>query len=164
MPVRDLREWIARVDEIGELTRIDGASPEYELGGLVDLYQWDMGNPALLFDHIQGYKPGYRILANVLTSLRRLALSLDLPLEFSARDFVDAWRTQLKDLQPQPAVMVGSGPVLQNRQTGDDIDLMQFPAPVWHRDDGGRFIGTGNIVVMRDPDTGWINSGTYRVQ
>src|ERR1051326_8199671 len=72
--VRDLREWMARVDEIGELTRIDGASPEYELGGLVDLYQWDMGNPALLFDHIQGYKPGYRILANVLTSMRRLAL------------------------------------------------------------------------------------------
>ena len=33
-----------------------------------------------------------------------------------------------------------------------------------HRDDGGRFIGTGNIVVMRDPDTGWVNCGTYRVQ
>jgi 4-hydroxy-3-polyprenylbenzoate decarboxylase len=86
MPVRDLREWIARVDEIGELTRIDGASPEYELGGLADLYQWDMGNPALLFDHIQGYRPGYRVLANVLTSLRRLALSLDLPLEYGPRD------------------------------------------------------------------------------
>ena len=164
MPVKDLREWIQRVDEIGELTRVDGANSEYELGGLVDLYQWDMGNPALLFDHIQGHRPGYRVLANVLTSLRRLALSLDLPLEFGPRDFVQAWRTQLKDLQPQPAVTVDSGPVLENQQTGDDIDLTKFPAPLWHRDDGGRFIGTGNIVVMRDPDTGWVNSGTYRVQ
>src|SRR5207248_10528653 len=40
----------------------------------------------------------------------------------------------------------------------------RFPAPIWHRSDGGPFIGTGCIVVMRDPDTGWINSGTYRVQ
>src|SRR3954470_23605931 len=109
MPVRDLREWIARVDEIGELTRIDGASPEYELGGLVDLYQWDMGNPALLFDHIVGHEPGYRVLANVLTSITRVALSLGLPTESTAKDLVRAWRTQLKDLKPQPAVTVGSG-------------------------------------------------------
>jgi 4-hydroxy-3-polyprenylbenzoate decarboxylase len=53
--------------------------------------------------------------------------------------------------------------VLENQQTGANVDLMQFPAPIWHRDDGGRFIGTGNIVVMRDPDSGWVNSGTYRV-
>jgi len=164
MPVRDLREWIERVDEIGELTRVDGANPEYELGGLVDLFQWEMGNPALLFDNIQGYKPGYRILANVLTSLPRLAISLGLPTEYTARDFVSAWRTQLKDLKPEPAVTVGSGPVLQNRQEGDKVDLTQFPAPLWHRDDGGKYLGTGNIVVMRDPDTGWVNSGTYRVQ
>src|SRR5581483_1590489 len=164
MPVRDLREWIERVDEIGELSRVDGADPEYELGGLVDLYQWDMGNPALLFDHIRGYRPGHRIVANVFTSLRRLAISLDLPLDYGPRDFVQAWRTQLKDLKPQPAVTVESGPVLENQQRGDAIDLTQFPAPIWHRDDGGRYIGTGNIVVMRDPDTGWVNSGTYRVQ
>src|SRR5947199_5160673 len=112
MLVQDLRDWIARVDEMGQLTRIAGADPNLELGGLVDLFQWDMGNPALLFDHIQGYRPGYRLLANVLTSLPRLAVSLDLPTEYTARDFVAAWRTQLKELQPQPAVTVGSGPVL----------------------------------------------------
>src|SRR5207237_381005 len=53
---------------------------------------------------------------------------------------------------------------LENRQEGNEVDLTRFPAPLWHRDDGGRFLGTGNIVVMRDPDTGWINCGTYRVQ
>ena len=67
MPVKDLREWIARVDEIGELTRVDGVHPDYELGGIADLFQWEMGNPALLFDQIQGFRPGYRVLANVLT-------------------------------------------------------------------------------------------------
>jgi 4-hydroxy-3-polyprenylbenzoate decarboxylase len=164
MPVQDLREWIARVDELGELTRIDGADAHLELGGLVDLYQWEMNNPALLFDHIKGYAPGYRILANVLTSLRRVALSLDLPLDYGPRQFVQAWRSRLKDLQPIAPRVVERGPVLENVQRGDAVDVTRFPAPVWHAGDGGRFLGTGNIVVMRDPDSGWVNSGTYRVQ
>src|SRR5439155_17411474 len=71
MLVQDLRDWIARVDEMGQLTRIAGADPNLELGGLVDLYQWDMGNPALLFDHIVGYRPGYRLLANIFTAIPR---------------------------------------------------------------------------------------------
>jgi len=164
MPVQDLREWIARVDELGELTRVDGADAHLELGGLVDLYQWEMGNPALLFDQIGGYQPGHRLLANVFTSLRRIAVSLNLPLEYGPREFVQAWRTQLKDLQPRPAVLQERGPILENQQRGDQVDITRFPAPVWHRDDGGRFLGTGNIVVMRDPDSGWVNCGTYRVQ
>ena len=164
MSVNDLREWLARVEEIGDLTRVDGADPELEIGGITDLYQWEMGNPALLFDNIKGYEPGFRIASNVFTSLRRVAISLGLPIEYGPREFVQAWRTQLKDLEPRPAVVVGSGPVGENRMEGDDVDLMRFPAPLWHRGDGGRFLGTGNIVVMRDPDTGWVNCGTYRVQ
>src|SRR2546421_394436 len=81
------------------------ADAHLELGGLVDLYQWEMGNPALLFDQIGGYQPGHRLLANVFTSLRRIALSLNLPLEYGPREFVQAWRTQLKELQPRPAVL-----------------------------------------------------------
>ncbi|HLI28336.1 MAG TPA: UbiD family decarboxylase [Chloroflexota bacterium] len=164
MPLQDLREWIARVEALGELTRVDGVDPHLELGGLVDLYQWEMGNPALLFDQIKGYPPGYRVLANVFTSLRRIALSLDLPVDYGPREFVQAWRTQLKDLQPIPPRLVDNGPVLQHQQHGDAVDITRFPAPLWHAGDGGRYLGTGNIVVMRDPDTGWINAGTYRVQ
>ena len=33
-----------------------------------------------------------------------------------------------------------------------------------HELDGGRYIGTGSSDITRDPDTGWINLGTYRVQ
>ena len=42
--------------------------------------------------------------------------------------------------------------------------LRSFPSPVWHRKDGGPYIGSGSIVVMRDPETGWINASIYRVQ
>jgi UbiD family decarboxylase len=162
--VQDLRDWIERVDALGELTRVDGADPDAEIGGLTDLYQWDMGNPALLFDRIVGHPPGHRVVSNVFTSLPRIAVSLNLPVEYGPRDFVRAWRKQLGSLEPRPAELVERGPLLENRQQGDAVDVTRFPAPTWHAADGGRYIGTGCIVVMRDPDSGWVNAGTYRVQ
>lgn len=164
MPIQDLRDWIQQVEALGELTRVDGVDPQLELGGLVDLYQWDMDNPALLFDHIKGHQPGYRVLANVFTSMRRVSLSLNMPMVSRRHDFVQAWRERLKALKLIPAELVKDGPILDNQQTGDQINITQFPAPLWHTADGGRYLGTGDIVITRDPDTGWINCGTYRVQ
>ncbi len=151
MAIRDLCDWIERVDELGELTRIAGADPDTDVGGLTDLYQWDMGNPALLFDGMPGYCPGHRILSNILPSLPRLALTLNLDAAHSKRAFVDALRNQLATLRPIPATVVDDGPVMANRQSGDAVDLTQFPAPRWHPRDGGQFLGTGDIVVMRAP-------------
>ena len=45
-----------------------------------------------------------------------------------------------------------------------DVDILKFPVPIHHEHDGGRYIGTACGVVTRDPDTGRINVGTYRVQ
>ena len=44
------------------------------------------------------------------------------------------------------------------------MNLQKIPVPRWHEHDGGYYIGTGDMVIMRDPDTGWINYGAYRVQ
>ncbi|MCH8848005.1 MAG: UbiD family decarboxylase [Chloroflexi bacterium] len=164
MPVNDLRQWIERIDEMGQLSRVSGADPLHEIGGLVDMYQQDMEKPALLFDRIKGLDPSFKLLANVFTSLPRISLSLDLPVDSSRREIVREWRDRLKTFEPQPAQLVEDGPVLENRQTGGEIDVTRFPAPVWHAQDGGAYLGTGNIVIMKDPDTGWINAGTYRVQ
>jgi 4-hydroxy-3-polyprenylbenzoate decarboxylase len=47
---------------------------------------------------------------------------------------------------------------------GRNVDLRKLPAPYWHRKDGGPYIGSGSIVIMRDPDGGWINASIYRIQ
>jgi len=164
MPVKDLREWIERIDAIGELTRVDGADTATDIGGLTDLFQWDMGNPALLFDRIAGFPGGFRVLSNVLTSLKRVALSLDLPIDSTPTQLVMAWRDKLEHMQPRAVEHIQTGPVLTNQLHDADVDVTRFPAPVWHAKDGGAYIGTGDIVIMRDPDTGWVNAGTYRVQ
>lgn len=58
--------------------------------------------------------------------------------------------------------MVSDGPVLENVLKGDNVDLYKFPAPIWHEQDGGRYLGTGCAVITRDPDDGAVNLGAYR--
>ena len=46
---------------------------------------------------------------------------------------------------------------------GEDVDIGVFPTPKWHEDDGGRYIGTDDLVITKDPEEHWVNAGTYRV-
>ena len=163
-PKQDLRAWLAQMEAAGEVTRISGAEREREIGGIVDIYQRKTGNPAVLFDDIPGYPKGHRILANILTSIRRIHLTLGNDGNGSELDLVRHWRKYMKEARTIPPVTVPTGGLLDNVKTGDDIDLFKIPVPRWHEHDGGYYIGTGDMVVMKDPDTGWINYGAYRVQ
>src|SRR5947209_1679795 len=69
-----------------------------------------------------------------------------------------------RDAVRGPPRFVKDGPVFENVLRGDDIDVLKFPAPQWHPLDGGRYLGTGVCDVLKDPDSDWINVGTYRVQ
>lgn len=160
----DLRAWIAQLRAAGELQDIKGAEREREIGGIVDIYQRHIGNKAVLFDDIPGFPRGRRILANILTSVRRINLTLGLDPDAKPVELVHYWRRYMKEAKAIPPVVVDGGPLLENVHTGADIDIFKIPVPRWHELDGGYYIGTGDMVVMRDPDTGWINYGAYRVQ
>jgi 4-hydroxy-3-polyprenylbenzoate decarboxylase len=164
MPVKDLREWMEKVDSMGELLCIDGAHWDLELGAITDLYQQHPGSPALLFDNIPGYPKGFRVLTNSCMSLKRIAFSLEIPTDLPAMEMVVSWKEKEKKIKLIPHQVVKDGPILENVRTGKDMDLFSFPVPKWHELDGGRFIGTGCLVIMRDPETGWVNVGCYRVQ
>ena len=161
---KDLREFIELVDKLHALRRIEGADPRYEIGAITEVAAGLPGGPALLFDNLKGHPRGFRVFTNAATGVQRAALALGLDPGLRPLDALKAWMQKRKTLKPcQPAV-VKSASFLQNNRSGDQVDLAQFPAPVWHRHDGGPFIGSGSIVVMRDPDDGWINASIYRVQ
>ncbi len=159
MANKDLRTWIEEIDAAGQLTRIDGAEHEEEIGGIVDLHQRGMGNPAVLFDAIPGYPKGHRVLSNLLTSVPRINLALGLEADASEMDLIGFWRDYMKDAPSVPPKEVNGGALLANVTEGDAVDLGTIPTPKWHEHDGGYYIGTGCMVVMKDPDTGWINYG-----
>ena len=161
---QDLRYWMEAVDAEGALKRIDGAEPTEEIGGILDLYQRRMGNEAVLFDEVPGFPKGHRVLANVLTSVQRINIALGLPAEGSERELVLWWRDYMKNAPRHEPEVVTTGALQENIIEGDAVDITTIPTPTWHEHDGGPFIGTGCMVVMKDPDTGWVNYGAYRVQ
>ena len=161
---QDLRHWMEAVDAEGALKTVTGAETTEEIGGILDLYQRKMGNPAILFDEVPGFPKGHRVLANVLTSVQRINVALGLPADGSERDLVLWWRDYMKHAPKFAPETVATGALQENVVEGDAIDITSIPTPTWHEHDGGPFIGTGCMVVMKDPDDGWVNYGAYRVQ
>ena len=76
MIYRDLHEFIAQVDALGALRRIDGADPRYEIGGITEVAAGTPECPAMLFDRIKGFEPGFRVFTNATTTPQRAALAL----------------------------------------------------------------------------------------
>lgn len=163
MEYRDLRDWIRKVEELGELKTLKKCDWNLEIGAITELVAHRDDGPAVLFDEIKDYPKGYRVLSNSLSSRKRLALTLDLPEGETKMDFVRAWRERYKKIKPIPPKFVKKSPLFENVYKDKDVDLLKFPTPKWHDLDGGRYIGTGSIDITRDPDEGWVNWGTYRV-
>ena len=164
MAFDDLRDFIKAVEEMGELKVIEGADCESEIGTITELCIAEIPNPpALLFDKIKGYPAGYRVASSLFPTEKRLALAVGLPPVLSGIKLVDAWRKKMWEIKPIPPFEVKDGPVMENIYEGDDVDLLKFPSPKWHELDGARYIGTGHCVIQRDPETGEVNLGTYRM-
>ena len=161
----DLRGFIEAVEQLGECKRVENADWNLEIGSIAEVAGEMPNQPMLLFDPIKGYPKGYRIITNAFATPRRMALAMDFPEMTSEEELVRYWRKRLQeDLKPVPPIEVKTGPVMENVLTGDEVDLFKFPVPKWHKLDGGRYIGTGDTVIMRDPDEGWINLGVFRTQ
>jgi 4-hydroxy-3-polyprenylbenzoate decarboxylase len=163
----DLREWINQAEKIGELKNFEGVDPHLELGGIVQINSKNEG-PALLFSALKGYQKNFKILTNVISNMKLFNLTFGLPVSNSLHDTINTlrikaneWEDKAKDF---PVQYVEKGPLLENVKEGNSIDLEKFPVPLWHDKDGGKYIGTGVGVITKDPDTGALNMGTYRVQ
>ncbi|MGD0027171.1 MAG: UbiD family decarboxylase [Xanthobacteraceae bacterium] len=164
MIYKDLRGFIDQVGNLNALRHVDGADPHFEIGGITEVAAGSRECPALLFDRIKGYPKGFRVFTNATTTPQRAALALGIDPRLAPLDALKAWMEKRKTLKAQQPITVKDAPFLENSTNGRWVDLRALPAPYWHRKDGGQFIGSGSLVIMRDPDTGWINASIYRIQ
>ncbi|GAA0912280.1 UbiD family decarboxylase [Virgisporangium aurantiacum] len=167
-PLLSLRSFIDAVDSFGELKRVPGAHWELEIGAIAELSYRARKPHALLFTDIEGYPGGGRVLTGSTGSARRLGHTLRLGDDLDNAGVVAAlrgkpsqWAAGAKNF---PMLPVDDAPLLANEVTGEKVDLLSFPVPRWHGNDGGRFIGTGCLVITSDPDTGVHNGGCYRME
>jgi hypothetical protein len=103
--------------------------------------------PAVLFDEIKDYPKGYRILTGILSSPRRLALTMNLEPEFGDREFIAAWRKRMETLKPVPARRVSDGPVMENIYKGEvwGKDMKPWGIHLLAREGQKMFLCIGNF-------------------
>jgi len=160
MQIKDMRDFIALAEKEGELKRIKAEVDwNLELSHIAKLNEEKHG-PALLFENVKGYKSP--VITSVCTETKRLAMIMGEPLNSSLVDLMRAWVEKGK--KSIPPKWVDKAPCKENIMMGDDVDLFKFPAPKFYPRDGGRYFGTAHFFISKDPETGWINLGTYRAQ
>jgi UbiD family decarboxylase len=158
----DLREWLREADKLGELKTVLGASWQEEIGLASDVIIPSDDGPAIIFDEVPGCPKGFRLLINVFAGKRR-AMTLGFPQGLTKQELSQAYFEHYQKKQQHiPPVIVGDGPIFENVLTSNAVDIHKFPTPIWHANDGGRYIGTGCYSVTMDPDERWINVGCYR--
>ena len=166
--IQDLREWLARVERIGELVRIaEPVDRDEEMSAISYLVAKQQPSPAVLFERAKGFdnsRVGARLLWNILgPSLKRVAMTLEEPAGTPAVELIRRTKDKLKLRIPPREVARSKAPVYENSMTGKKVDLDQLPIPRHWPLDGGRYAGTADAVITRDPDSGYLNIGTYRM-
>ena len=161
--VRDVRDWLERLQAAGELKRIEAAVDlDQELSAIAYMATQREDAPALLFSRFTEAVEG-RVLVNMLgASRRRYALALGLDPNLSLSDLIVETRKILSQRVAPVYVAAASAPVNEIVLQGDEVDLTRLPAPKFWPADGGRYIGTGDITFTRDPESRRLNAAVYR--
>jgi 4-hydroxy-3-polyprenylbenzoate decarboxylase len=163
---RDLREWLAILEQNKELHTIETAvDPNEELSAITYMSSRRLGSPALLFERFRNNPFEARVLSNMLgSSKERYALAVGIDPSMSTRDMVEVTRRIMKKRIAPVRISKAAAPVNEIVLRGDEIDLTKLPVPKFWPADGGPFIGTGDITMTADPASGRINVGVYRQQ
>ncbi|MDY6863828.1 MAG: UbiD family decarboxylase [Thermodesulfobacteriota bacterium] len=168
MIFKDLRGYTDKLKDEGELLQIEEEVDwNLEVGAIIRR-SYDLKAPAPFFQKIKDYPDGYRIFGAPAGASNkpdryyvRSAISLGLKPDSTASEIIEEYIKRKN--QPIKPVLVKGGACKENILIGEELDLEAFPAPLLHQGDGGRYIGTWHIVVTKDPDTGWVNWGMYRL-
>jgi len=162
MEYNDLREFLSLIEGKKELIHIEEPVDwDIEIGA-ISQESINLGGEAFICENIKDHTDTVcrKLAMNYLGNWRRIALAMGMPENSSSGDMVREWRKRHSELIKP--VLVDSGTCKENIMMGKDVDLSQFPIPKLHARDGGRYALTWHIVVTQDPETGWMNVGTYR--
>jgi 4-hydroxy-3-polyprenylbenzoate decarboxylase len=177
---RDLRDFLAQLEQRGELRRVPAeVSPRLEMTEICDR-TLRRGGPAILFERVTGHS--IPVLGNLFGTPLRVALGMGADSTQALRDVgkllaslkepeppqglreaIDAvglLKQALWDMKPRER---GAAPCHEVVWEGDDVDLARLPIQTCWPEDAGPLI-TWGLVVTRGPHKRRQNLGIYRQQ
>jgi len=179
MKYKDLRDFIAQLEKIGQLKRItQEIDPVLEMTEICDR-TLKAGGPALLFENPKGYN--IPVLANLFGTPDRVAMGMGAESVTALRG-VGELLSQLKEPEPPKGMQdaINKIPVFKNvlhmapkvvknppcqeiiRQ-GDEVDLSVYPIQTCWPEDAAPLI-TWPLVITKGPYKDRHNLGIYRLQ
>jgi 4-hydroxy-3-polyprenylbenzoate decarboxylase len=176
MSFADLPDFLARLDQDGELVRVRApVDPHLEITEIVDRVV-RAGGPALLFENVRG--SALPLAMNVFGTKVRMAKALGVTdLDEIGHRIADLLKPELPhgfagfkealgklgQLRAAPPKNVRKGSCQDVVFKGDDVDLLALPALHTWPDDGGAYFNLG-LTHTKHPETGQRNLGLYRLQ
>ncbi len=179
MKYRDLRDFIAQLEQMGELKRVAlEVDPKLEMTEFCDRILKREG-PAILFEKPKGHS--IPVLGNLFGTVRRVALGMGEEDPAKLREIgrllahlkepeppkglKDAWEKWplLKQVMNMSPKEVGSAPCQDVVWEGKDVDLSRLPIQTCWPGDAGPLI-TWGLVITRGPHKKRQNLGIYRQQ
>lgn len=165
LPHMSFRAFVDALREDGDLVEInDECDPNLEVGAVIRRV-CETDGKAPLFNKLKGQDQNglWRILGapNSLRSnpeqrFGRLARHLNLPVTSTMKDILDKM-VSAKTSTPIPPKIVETGPCKDFRLTPDQFDLTKLPAPLLHKSDGGKYVQTYGMHIIKSPDGKWVN-------
>ena len=179
MKSSDLRDFIALLEQRGELVRIkQEVDPYLEMTEISDRTLRAKG-PALLFENPKGYD--VPVLCNLFGTPERVALGMGQENVSALRDvgellaflkepeppkgLLDLWekRHDFKQVLNMPVKVVKKAPCQQIVLEGDQVDLDQLPIQTCWPGDAAPLV-TWALAITRGPEKERQNLGIYRMQ
>ena len=174
---RTLHAFLDELERSGELHRVTAeVDPRLEIAAVTDRVSKESGGKGLLFERVRG--SALPVATNLFGSPQRMATAL-------GASSLDALSARMEELLApvgagDPLAAFAAAPPLQRyapvltkaggcqEVVDTDPDLSRYPFLTCWPGDGepggdGRFI-TLPLVITRDPDTGVVNCGMYRVK
>lgn len=161
MPVIDIRQFIEALEKSGDIVRIK-QEVDWELeAGAIARRSMMLQGPAVLFENIKDYSRGYRLLGAPQASYRRIAVAMGMKPDSSPGLLMQEYEKRME--RPIKPILVKDGPCKDKVYLKEKVDLFRLPVPFIDDGDGGRFIGTCHLVIVKDTDSDWMNWGMYRI-
>ncbi len=180
MSYRDLRDFIAQMERLGELKRVGTEiDPRLEMTEICDRVL-QAGGPAILFERPKGHT--IPVLANLFGTPRRVALGMGAEATEALRDIgkllanlrepeppqgmrdaldkIGMLKSALWDMRPKER---SGAPCQEIVWEGREVDLARLPIQLCWPGDAGPLI-TWGLVVTRGPTRKRQNLGIYRQQ
>ena len=179
MKYSDLREFIAFLEQRGELVRISQeVDPNLEMTEISDRTLRAKG-PALLFENPKGYNTP--VLCNLFGTPERVAMGMGQESVTALRDvgtllaflkepeppkgLRDLWekRHDFKQVLNMPVKEIKNAPCQETVLEGDQVDLDKLPIQTCWPGDVGPLV-TWALAITRGPEKERQNLGIYRMQ